>query len=93
MLQQVMSLLALAHYQTTPDDFMRLLDSPDVLVATLKTERLVLAAAIINIEGGNSLGALSCEIASGRRRPQGHLGAQRVTLLSADPEAATFNYW
>jgi tRNA(Met) cytidine acetyltransferase len=93
MLQQVMSLLALAHYQTTPDDFMRLLDSPDVLVATLKTERLVLAAAIINIEGGNSLGALSCEIASGRRRPQGHLGAQRLTLLSADPEAATFNYW
>ena len=92
-LQQIMSLLALAHYQTTPDDFMRLLDSPDVMVATLKLGTLVVAAAIINIEGGIKLTHVSTGIASGRRRPKGHLAAQRLTLLSTDPKAATHKYW
>ncbi|MFZ8201039.1 GNAT family N-acetyltransferase [Alteromonas portus] len=92
-LQCVMSLLSLAHYQTTPDDFMRLLDSTDVLVSTLKINDIVIAAAIINIEGGKNLGPLSRDIASGQRRPKGHLGAQRLTLLSADPTAATHSYW
>ena len=92
-LQQVMHLLALAHYQTTPDDFMRLLDSPDVQVAILKSDSRVIAAAIINIEGGIRLNYISKDIASGRRRPKGHLGAQRLTLLSTNPEAATYNYW
>lgn len=92
-LQQIMSLLALAHYQTTPDDFMRLLDSPDVMVATLKLGTLVLAAAIINIEGGIRLTHVSTGIASGQRRPKGHLAAQRLTLLSSTPKAATYNYW
>ncbi|MBT3134619.1 GNAT family N-acetyltransferase [Alteromonas sp. ALT199] len=92
-LRQVMHLLALAHYQTTPDDFMRLLDSPDVLVAILKSDSHVIAAAIINIEGGTRLNNVSTDIASGRRRPKGHLGAQRLTLLSTNPEAATYNYW
>ena len=92
-LQQIMSLLALAHYQTTPDDFMRLLDSPDVMVATLKLGTLVLAAAIINIEGGIRLTHVSTGIAAGRRRPKGHLAAQRLTFLSSTPKAATYNYW
>jgi tRNA(Met) cytidine acetyltransferase len=92
-LQQIMSLLALAHYQTTPDDFMRLMDSPDVLVTILKLSGYVIAAAIINIEGGEYLRDTASGIASGKRRPKGHLGAQRLTLLSAEAKAATFNYW
>ncbi|WP_202940983.1 GNAT family N-acetyltransferase [Alteromonas macleodii] len=92
-LQQIMSLLALAHYQTTPDDFMRLMDSPDVLVAKLKLSGYVIAAAIINIEGGDYLRDTAFGISSGKRRPKGHLGAQRLTLLSAEAKVATFNYW
>ena len=92
-LQQIMSLLALAHYQTTPDDFMRLMDSPDVLVAKLKLSGYVIAAAIINIEGGEYLRDTAFGIASGKRRPKGHLGAQRLTLLSAEAKVATFKYW
>ena len=92
-LQQIMSLLALAHYQTTPDDFMRLMDSPDVLVAILKLSGYVIAAVIINIEGGEYLRDTAFGIASGKRRPKGHLGAQRLTLLSAEAKVATFNYW
>lgn len=93
MLQQIMSLLSLAHYQTTPDDFMRLMDSPDVLVVTFKVKDLVLATAIINIEGGDCLSDLALDIAEGKRRPKGHLGAQRLTLLSVDFKAATQSYW
>ena len=93
MLQQIMSLLSLAHYQTTPDDFMRLMDSPDVLVVTFKVKDLVLATAIINIEGGDYLSDLALDIAEGKRRPKGHLGAQRLTLLSVDFKAATQSYW
>ena len=93
MLQQIMSLLSLAHYQTTPDDFMRLMDSPDVLVVTFKIKDLVLATAIINIEGGDCLSDVALGIAEGKRRPKGHLGAQRLTLLSADFNAATQSYW
>jgi tRNA(Met) cytidine acetyltransferase len=92
-LQQIMSLLSLAHYQTTPDDFMRLMDSPDVLVVTFKIKDLVLATAIINIEGGDCLSDVALGIAEGKRRPKGHLGAQRLTLLSADFNAATQSYW
>ncbi len=72
---------------------MRLLDSPDVMVATLKLDTLVVAAAIINIEGGIKLTHVSTDIASGRRRPKGHLAAQRLTLLSTEPKAATHKYW
>lgn len=92
-LQQIMSLLSLAHYQTTPDDFMRLMDSPDVLVAILKFNDNVIGAAIINAEGSDYLNGTALGIASGKRRPKGHLGAQRLALLSADAKTATFRYW
>ena len=92
-LQEVMYLLALAHYQTTPDDLMRIMDSPDITLAILIVERKVVAAAIINIEGGPPLIELADDIACGRRRPKGHLGAQRLALLSADPEVAKHVYW
>lgn len=92
-LQEVMYLLALAHYQTTPDDLMRIMDSPDITLAIMIVESKVVAAAIINIEGGIPLIELAEDIACGRRRPKGHLGAQRLALLSADPEIAKYVYW
>lgn len=92
-LQEVMYLLALAHYQTTPDDLMRIMDSPDIALAKLIVERKVVAAAIINIEGGPPLIELAEDIACGRRRPKGHLGAQRFALLSAEPEIVKQVYW
>ena len=92
-LQEVMYLLSLAHYQTTPDDLMRIMDSPDIKLALFIVQRRVVAAAIINIEGGTPLVELAEDIACGKRRPKGHLGVQRLALLSADPEIATHLYW
>ena len=90
---QVMRLLTLAHYQTTPDDLMRLLDSPDLHLAILRYHNNIVSAAVINIEGGSALQALASAIATGERRPKGHLSAQRLTNLSAMPSLATLRYW
>lgn len=93
MLCQVMQLLTLAHYQTTPDDLMRLVDSPDIHLATLTHSNSVIAAAIINVEGGKPFASLAQQIATGERRPKGHLSAQRLALLAADASLATLKYW
>ena len=92
-LHSVMQLLAIAHYQTTPDDFMRLCDSPDILLFTQWYASRLIAAAVVNCEGGEPLADLQKEIAEGSRRPKGHLGAQRLTLLTADPQTAVYRYW
>ncbi|WP_282146408.1 GNAT family N-acetyltransferase [Alteromonas stellipolaris] len=89
----VMQLLAAAHYQTTPDDFMRLYDSPDIVLCTQWDDLRLIAAAIINCEGGEPLADVSEGIADGSRRPKGHLGAQRLTLLTANPATASYRYW
>ena len=92
-LHSVMQLLAIAHYQTTPDDFMRICDSPDIILFTHWDATRLLAAAIINCEGGEHLIDVKEGIADGSRRPKGHLGAQRLTLLTANPETAAYQYW
>ncbi|NMH59561.1 GNAT family N-acetyltransferase [Alteromonas ponticola] len=93
-LSQIMQLLNSAHYQTTPDDLMRLTDSPDILYALLKTaQNEIVAAAAINIEGGDKLSSLANEISSGQRRVKGHLSAQGLAYFAATPELANKTYW
>ncbi|WP_052010009.1 MULTISPECIES: GNAT family N-acetyltransferase [unclassified Alteromonas] len=92
-LGDVMKLLTLAHYQTTPDDLMRLLDSPDLIVFLLYQDAKVIGAAVVNEEGGEKLKDIAENIATGERRPKGHLGAQQLTLMSANPTLATLKYW
>lgn len=90
---RVMQLLVQAHYQTTPDDLMRLLDAPDIklLLATLGDD--VVGATVINIEGGKPLEEVATGIACGVRRVKGHLSAQRIALMLSDSLAATVRYW
>ncbi|NDW14765.1 GNAT family N-acetyltransferase [Alteromonas genovensis] len=92
-LEDVMKLLTLAHYQTTPDDLMRLLDSPDLILFLLYQGGKVIGAAVVNEEGGEKLRDIAKNIATGERRPKGHLGAQQLTLMSANPALATLKYW
>lgn len=92
-LEDVMKLLTLAHYQTTPDDLMRLLDSPDLILFLLYQGDKVIGAAVVNEEGDEKLKDIAENIATGERRPKGHLGAQQLTLMSANPALATLKYW
>ncbi|OJF67434.1 hypothetical protein BK026_00680 [Alteromonas sp. V450] len=92
-IEQVMSILSLAHYQTTPDDLMRIIDSPDVILQIVEHNNMILGAAVINIEGTERLQNLAEKIASGERRPKGHLSAQRIALLTANARHASYRYW
>lgn len=92
-IQQVMKLLSLAHYQTSPDDMMRMIDAPDLLLCVQRNCRHIVGATIVNIEGGEALSGIEEAIAAGIRRPKGHLGVQRLALLCANPEVLQQTYW
>ncbi|GGW74104.1 GNAT family N-acetyltransferase [Alteromonas halophila] len=92
-LQQTVQLLSNAHYQTSPDDIMRLIDAPDSFVIVGMKDSLVVAVCVINREGGDPLQGLASEISAGRRRVKGHLGAQRLALITASEALATQCYW
>ena len=89
----VMALLTLAHYQTTPDDAMRLLDSPDTALCVQTLRNVITGVAVINYEGGSILEPLAQGIAEGSRRPKGHLSAQRIALKTTLACDATRFYW
>ncbi|MGI5310647.1 GNAT family N-acetyltransferase [Rheinheimera sp. WS51] len=89
-LQQVFSLLSLAHYQTQVKDLASLLDNPDLMVMTFEATDTVLACALLSAEG-NLPPQLAKQIYYGQRRIQGHLLAQSLAFHCAKPELATRN--
>ncbi|WP_333608430.1 GNAT family N-acetyltransferase [Arsukibacterium sp.] len=87
-LQQVFSLLTLAHYQTQVKDLAMLLDNPALQLYSLEQNQQVLAVALISIEG--SVEPEMCQqIYSGQRRIQGHLLAQSLAFHLAQPQLAS----
>lgn len=78
-LQQIFSLLSLAHYQTDVMDLWALLDNPALKLYTLEQNQQLLACALISFEGKLET-ELSVEISHGKRRVQGHLLAQSLAF-------------
>lgn len=91
-LQQVFSLLSLAHYQTQVKDLAALLDNSQLRVFTLEQQGQVLACALVSIEGSISA-SLTNAIYQGERRVQGHLLAQSLAFHLARPELAQLPLW
>jgi len=87
----VFSLLIFAHYRTKPSDLKHLLDDPKVRLYTLEYQCNILAAVLINEEGGFD-NKLSSEIYRGERRPPGNLLPQTLTFHSGCEHAATLIY-
>ncbi|MEH8022099.1 GNAT family N-acetyltransferase [Rheinheimera metallidurans] len=92
LLQQVFSLLSLAHYQTQVKDLAALLDNPHLRVITLQQHSQLLACALISIEG-NLESELCTHIYHAERRVQGHLLAQSLAFHLAQPQLATLPLW
>lgn len=82
--QSVVTLLREAHYQTTPNDVVRLLDAPDhiLIIATHRKNEVeqLCGLTVLIKEGGKLLAPLSADIALGKRRVQGHLTPQALSL-------------
>ena len=86
-LQQIFSLLSLAHYQTDVMDLWALLDNPALKLYTLEQDQQVIACALISFEG--ELDAeLAIEVSHGKRRVQGHLLAQSLAFHCLQPQLA-----
>jgi tRNA(Met) cytidine acetyltransferase len=93
LLNQVFSLLINAHYQTSPDDLMRLLDAPEQRVFTCTSRGEVIGVALVCLEGGSPISKLSQEIVHGIRRVNGHLVAQNLALHYADDAFVNIEQW
>lgn len=91
-LQQIFSLLSLAHYQTQVKDLAALLDNPYLQVITLKQHQQILACALIS-EEGNIPQPLATQIYYAERRVQGHLLAQSLAFHLAQPQLANQRLW
>ncbi len=88
LLEQVFSLLVLAHYQTSVNDLRQLLDAPNNRIFVALQGRVLVAVCVIHLEG-NIDPAMAAAIIAGKRRPSGHMLVQQLattlgesTLLS-----------
>lgn len=86
-LQQIFSLLSLAHYQTDVMDLWALLDNPALKLYTLEQNQQVIACALISFEGELEA-ELASAVAHGKRRVQGHLLAQSLAFHCLQPQLA-----
>lgn len=89
-LRQVFGLLVAAHYRTTPDDLMRLLDAANLEVHVLRTERAIVAACLVAREGRLTPDDLA-PLLEGRGRLRGQALAETLARHSDEPEAAAWD--
>ncbi|KJZ02460.1 GNAT family N-acetyltransferase [Pseudoalteromonas piscicida] len=88
LLEQVFSLLVLAHYQTSVDDLRQLLDAPDLHLRGAFCNNELIGICLAVIEGGLA-SDLAEDILAGKRRPAGHLMAQQLTTSFGDSQFVT----
>ncbi|MBL1276824.1 MAG: tRNA(Met) cytidine acetyltransferase [Ectothiorhodospiraceae bacterium] len=77
LLGQIFGLLVVAHYRTRPNDLRNLLDGPGLAIYIMLKQGAVLATALVSTEGGFDASLIE-DIASGQRRPRGHLIPQSL---------------
>ena len=91
LLEQIYSLLTLAHYQTSPQDLRLLLDHPDLSIHIwLNQQYQLVGVACVMAEGGLA-SSLTKAIARGERRIQGHLLPQILAQQAGLAAAAELN--
>lgn len=79
LLTQIFGQLVSAHYQTKPSDLMHLLDDEQVAIYCLMHKSAVIAVSLVVREGGIKQ-TLVPDIFVGKRRIQGHLVAQSLSV-------------
>ena len=90
-LRQIMGLLILAHYQTTPSDLRLLLDNPDLAILLMEQEDAVVGICLLTREG-ELPEALAGDIWRGVRRPRGHILPQTLLAHCGYADAGHWRY-
>ncbi|MEP4891114.1 MAG: GNAT family N-acetyltransferase [Aliiglaciecola sp.] len=86
LLHGIFELLVDAHYQTTPDDLVRMLDANQQIHVIHDQHSDPICVALTALEGGEYLKPLAINIAQGNRRIPGHLIPQRLAFDHYEPK-------
>ncbi len=87
LLEQILQLLKTAHYRSQASDLKTLLNNPHSQIFIAHQNKNILGILILNAEGGLSAD-ITQAIYYGKRRPQGHLLAQSLTVHGSYPDFA-----
>ncbi|MGD8593449.1 MAG: GNAT family N-acetyltransferase [Gammaproteobacteria bacterium] len=90
-LSQLFALLVLAHYQTQPADLRYLLDARDVHLYVVRYRGNIVAAALLEAEGGFDA-ELAASVYANVRRVRGHLLAQSLAAYVGLQPAPQLKY-
>lgn len=90
-LSQLFALLVLAHYQTQPADLRYLLDARNLHVYVVRHDDNIIAAALLEEEGGFDA-ELAAQVYANQRRVRGHLLAQSMATYVGLPQAPLLRY-
>ncbi len=88
MLKQLFSILVTAHYQTSPNDLVQLLDDESLTVFGAFAHDTVVGALLTQKEGGFEH-ELAVDVVGGKRRLRGHLLAQSLASHTGTVDALT----
>ena len=92
LLRRLFGLLVHAHYRTTPEDLVRMLDGPNIRVLAALDRNRVAGALLIAEEGG--LPAETCAgMLEGRFRVRGNMLPETLTCHLAEEESGELNAW
>jgi tRNA(Met) cytidine acetyltransferase len=90
-LSQLFALLVLAHYQTQPADLRYFLDARDVHMYVVRFRGNIIAAALLEAEGGFDA-ELAASVYANKRRVRGHLLAQSMAAYVGLQTAPQLKY-
>ncbi len=92
LLNQAFQLLVDAHYQTSPDDLVAMLDAPDHMLFTIKLGQSLVGVILASQEGQRIVPDLQTSITRGERRVLGHLLPQQLAFQASDVQFLKFRY-
>jgi tRNA(Met) cytidine acetyltransferase len=87
-LSHAFALLVNAHYQTSPNDLMQVLDNPNVTLYVGRIQNKIVGSVLVNDEGQLTAEVVS-DIQLGKRRPRGHLVPSDLANHLGIADAAT----
>lgn len=91
LLKQVFAILVMAHYQTSANDLRHMLDGNNLKVFVAEQNGVLLAAALVALEG-EITEPLASQIIAGTRRPQGNMLAQSTACLLGEQHLLAARY-